>query len=35
MKLYRINPIKRWSDVTIFNGMAHFVEVAAAGEKYQ
>lgn len=25
----RINPAPRWSDATIFNGIAHFVEVAA------
>lgn len=30
MTLHRINPTKRWSDVTIFNGMANFVEVAEA-----
>ncbi|WP_067517527.1 RidA family protein [Endozoicomonas ascidiicola] len=28
MKIHRINPYKRWSDITIFNGIAHFVEVA-------
>jgi len=28
MKIHRINPTKRWSDVTVFNGIAHFVEVA-------
>lgn len=27
MKIHRINPTKRWSDVTIFNGIANFVEV--------
>lgn len=28
MKIHRINPNKRWSDATVFNGIAHFVEVA-------
>ena len=28
MKIHRINPCKRWSDVTVFNGIANFVEVA-------
>ncbi|CDT33901.1 RidA family protein [Vibrio coralliirubri] len=28
MKIHRINPTKRWSDVTVFNGIASFVEVA-------
>ncbi|USE36109.1 RidA family protein [Endozoicomonas sp. SCSIO W0465] len=28
MKIHRINPCKRWSDITVFNGIAHFVEVA-------
>ena len=28
MDIQRINPSKRWSDVTVFNGIAHFVEVA-------
>ena len=28
MDITRINPSPRWSDATIFNGMAHFVEVA-------
>ncbi|RJX75315.1 RidA family protein [Vibrio sinensis] len=28
MTINRINPCKRWSDVTVFNGIAHFVEVA-------
>lgn len=27
MKIHRINPEQRWSDVTVFNGIAHFVEV--------
>ncbi len=39
MKIHRINPCKRWSDVTIFNGIASFVEVAesdtSAGMKGQ
>jgi enamine deaminase RidA (YjgF/YER057c/UK114 family) len=29
MDIQRINPSARWSDVTIFNEIAHFVEVAA------
>lgn len=28
MKIHRINPCKRWSDVTVFNGIAMFTEVA-------
>jgi len=28
MEIQRINPTKRWSDVTIFKGIAHFVEIA-------
>ncbi|MCW8333437.1 RidA family protein [Vibrio sp. SCSIO 43135] len=28
MKIHRINPCERWCDVTVFNGIAHFVEVA-------
>ncbi|MCW8346061.1 MULTISPECIES: RidA family protein [Vibrio] len=28
MTIHRVNPCKRWSDVTVFNGIAHFVEVA-------
>ena len=28
MTIHRINPTKRWSDVTVFNGIAHFVEAA-------
>lgn len=28
MKIHRINPCKRWSDVTVFNGIATFTEVA-------
>ncbi|MFI3245584.1 MAG: RidA family protein [Ferrimonas sp.] len=27
MSITRINPTEKWSDATIFNGMAHFVEV--------
>ena len=27
MKIQRINPGKRWSDITVFNGTAYFVEV--------
>jgi enamine deaminase RidA (YjgF/YER057c/UK114 family) len=27
MTIQRINPEPRWSDVTIYNGIAHFVEV--------
>lgn len=27
MNIHRINPCKRWSDITVFNGIAHFVEV--------
>ncbi|MEX6503779.1 RidA family protein [Pseudomonas zhanjiangensis] len=30
MKIHRINPTKRWSDITVFNGIAHFVEIADA-----
>lgn len=30
MKIYRINPTARWSDITVFNGIAHFVEVPEA-----
>ena len=29
MDIQRINPSEKWSDVTVFNGMAHFVEVAS------
>lgn len=28
MDIQRINPSEKWSDVTVFNKMAHFVEVA-------
>ena len=27
MNIQRLNPTPRWSDATIFNGIAHFVEV--------
>lgn len=27
MSIQRLNPTPRWSDATIFNGIAHFVEV--------
>ncbi|WP_105901998.1 RidA family protein [Vibrio gangliei] len=27
MTITRVNPCARWSDVTVFNGIAHFVEV--------
>ncbi len=27
-EIHRINPAKRWSDITVFNGIAHFVEIA-------
>lgn len=27
--IQRVNPTARWSDLTIFNGIAHFVEVPA------
>jgi len=29
----RLNPSSRWSDATVFNGIAHFVEVAADTEQ--
>lgn len=32
MEIHRINPCKRWSDATVFNGMAHFVEVAESDD---
>ena len=28
MKIHRINPCKRWSDVTVFNGIGTFTEIA-------
>jgi enamine deaminase RidA (YjgF/YER057c/UK114 family) len=27
MSIYRLNPSPRWSDATVFEGIAHFVEV--------
>lgn len=27
MDIQRINPCKRWSDITVYNGIANFVEV--------
>jgi enamine deaminase RidA (YjgF/YER057c/UK114 family) len=27
MKIHRINPGKRWTDITVYNGTAYFVEV--------
>jgi enamine deaminase RidA (YjgF/YER057c/UK114 family) len=33
MKIHRINPTKRWSDITVFNGIAHFVEIADSDTK--
>ncbi len=29
MTITRLNPTPRWSDATLFNGIAHFVEVPA------
>ncbi len=29
MSIYRLNPASRWSDATVFKGIAHFVEVPA------
>lgn len=29
MTITRVNPTPRWSDATLFNGIAHFVEVPA------
>lgn len=29
MKIERLNPTTRWSDATVYNGIAHFVEIAA------
>lgn len=28
MEITRINPAKRWSDMTVYNGVAYFVEIA-------
>ena len=33
MNIKRLRPTPRWSDATIFNGIAHFVEVAADTEQ--
>jgi enamine deaminase RidA (YjgF/YER057c/UK114 family) len=30
MTIHRINPGKRWSDITVYNGVAYFVEVPDA-----
>jgi len=32
-EIKRLRPTPRWSDVTVFNGIAHFVEVAADTEQ--
>lgn len=32
-KVKRLRPTPRWSDATVFNGIAHFVEVAADTEQ--
>ena len=32
MKIHRINPTQRWSDITVFNGIANFVEVPETDE---
>ena len=32
-KIQRLRPTPRWSDATIFNGIAHFVEVPADTEQ--
>lgn len=29
MKIERLNPTTRWSDATVYNGIGHFVEIAA------
>ncbi|MFC3031404.1 RidA family protein [Pseudoalteromonas fenneropenaei] len=29
MTIQRLNPTTRWSDATVYNGIGHFVEVAA------
>lgn len=31
-RIQRINPTPRWSDITVFRGIAHFVEIAADTE---
>jgi len=28
MEITRINPTRRWSDMTVYNGVAYFVEIA-------
>jgi enamine deaminase RidA (YjgF/YER057c/UK114 family) len=33
MDIKRLRPTPRWSDATVFNGIAHFVEVAADTEQ--
>jgi len=33
MDIKRLNSTPRWSDATVFNGIAHFVEVAADTEQ--
>lgn len=33
MKIHRINPSKRWSDATVFNGIATFTEIAEGDTK--
>ena len=33
MDIKRLNPTPRWSDATVFNGIAHFVEVPAETEQ--
>ncbi|TVO39386.1 RidA family protein [Vibrio algivorus] len=33
MTIKRVNPCARWSDVTVYNGIAHFVEVAESDTK--
>lgn len=33
MDIKRLRPSPRWSDATVFNGIAHFVEVAADTEQ--
>tara|TARA_B100001113_G_C21094404_1_gene615879 strand:+ start:938 stop:1300 length:363 start_codon:yes stop_codon:yes gene_type:complete len=32
MKIHRINTTQRWSDITVFNGIANFVEVPETDE---
>ncbi|NVK37298.1 MAG: RidA family protein [Gammaproteobacteria bacterium] len=33
MEIKRINPVPRWSDATIYNGIIHFVEVPESDTK--